>query len=245
MSEEDDISPHPSKLTAEIEDAVGRLLQLAIRVRREGAKRTTAEAAKFEPRDDAGQPLAHEFEQYTNSICKRAFKTAPADTTADGRRLDRTEAFVAAPFLRVRAQRCMVDRWRRISYQRHHASNLADPSQKTTINLDVQRISTKPVAYPLASRGAARLQASRAAKDAPVPVASKAVSAATSLAAHVKIDQKIDLHPKTAPTATTKVRADHLEFPRAPKVRDGLDKFNCPLCGLLWPTNLLEKRKWQ
>jgi len=244
MSDEDDVEPVPSKLATEVEKSVGRLLQLAIRVRREGARKTAAEAAKFEPRDENGRHLAPEFEKYIHSICQRAFNTAQ-DASADSRQLHATERYEAAPFLRQRAAKCMVDRWRRVSYQRHHASNLADPSQRTTAKQETQKPKTKPGAPPSVSRDSGRLQASTVTKDAHVPAASKAVSAATVLSARVKIDQKIDLHPKTAPTVTTKVRADHLEFPRAPKVRQGLDEFKCPLCGLPCPISQLEKKKWQ
>lgn len=245
MSDEDGIEPVPLKLASEVEDSIGRLLQLAIRVRREGARKTTAEAAKFEPRDENGRPLAEEFEQYINSICQRAFAPTHARTHADLQQLDSTKGFEADAFLKERAAICMVDRWRRVSYQRHHASNLADPSQRTTVKPETQRPKIKPGAPPLVSRDSVQLQASAVAKDAHVPVASKAVSVASLLPAHVNIDHKIDPHPKTAATVTTKVRADHLEFPRAPKVRDGLDKFKCPLCGLLCSTSLLEKKKWQ
>lgn len=244
MSDEDNGTPDTSELATEVEKSVGRLLQLAIRVRREGARKTAAEAAKFEPRDENGRHLASEFELYIHSVCQRAFNTTQ-DANADARQLHGNERYEVPPFLRQRAEKCMVDRWRRVSYQRHHASNLADPSKRTTAKPETQKPKTKPGAPPSASRDPGRLQASTAAKDAHVPAASKAVSAATVLSARVKIDQKIDPHPKTAPTVTTKVRADHLEFPRAPKVRDGLDEFKCPLCGLLCPTSQLEKKKWQ
>lgn len=227
-----------------MEKAVGRLLQLAIRVRREGARKTAAEAAKFEPRDENGRHLAPEFEQYIHSICQRAFN-ATQDASADTRQLHGNERYEAAPFLRQRAEKCMVDRWRRVSYQRHHASNLADPSKRTTAKPETQKPKTKPGVPASVNRDSGRIQASTATKDAHVSAASKAVSAATVLSARVKIDQKIDLHPKTAPTVTTKVRADHLEFPRAPKVRDGVEEFKCPLCGLPCPTSQLEKKKWQ
>jgi hypothetical protein len=244
MSDEDDINSIPSKLATEVEKSVGRLLQLAIRVRREGARKTAAEAAKFEPRDENGRHLAPEFEKYIHSICQRAFNTTQ-DASADASQLHDSARYEAAPFLRQRAEKCMVDRWRRVSYQRHHASNLADPSKRTTAKPETQKPKTKPGAPPSVNRDSGRIQASNAAKDAHVSAASKAVSAATVLSARIKIDQKIDLHPKTAPTVTTKVRADHLEFPRAPKVRDGVDEFKCPLCGLPCPTSQLEKKKWQ
>jgi hypothetical protein len=246
MSDEDDVDLVTSKLATEVERSVGQLLQLAIRVRREGARKTAAEAAKFEPRDESGRHLAPEFEQYIHSICQRAFSTAQ-DASADARQLHGAERYEAAPFLRQRAEKCMVDRWRRVSYQRHHASNLADQhaSQRTTSRTETQKPKIKPGAPPSVSRDSGRLQASTATKDAHLSAASKAVSAATVLSARVKIDQKIDPHPKTAPTVTTKVRADHLEFPRAPKVRNGVDEFKCPLCGLPCPTSQLEKKKWQ
>lgn len=245
MSDESDAVLQPAKLAAEIENSVGRLLQLAIRVRRESARRTIEEAAKFEPRDETGNLLTPEFEKYIGSICHRAFGKAKDSTTADDHKADRTRGFEVASFLKERAQKCMVDRWRRISYQRHHASNLEDPSQKTTTKAETQKAKAKPVAPPLISRSSAQAQVTPIGNGEPVAVATKATSAATSLPAHIRIDQKTDLRPKTALTVTTKVRADHLEFPRAPKVRDGLDKFKCPLCGLLLPSSLLDKRKWQ
>lgn len=244
MSDEDDEDLVPSKLATEVEKSVGRLLQLAIRVRREGARKTAAEAAKFEPRDENGRHLTPEFEKYIHSICQRAFN-ATQDASADAHQLHGADRYEAAPFLRPRAEKCMVDRWRRVSYQRHHASNLAYPGQQTTSKTETQKPKTKPGAPPSVSRDSGRLQASTATKDAYVSVASKAVSAATVLSARVKIDQKTDLHPKTALTVTTKVRADHLEFPRAPKVRDGVGEFTCPLCGLPCPASQLEKKKWQ
>lgn len=244
FSDEDDTSSAASNYAVEIEDSIGRLLQLAVRIRREGARKTSAEAAKFEPTDEHGRHLAPDFQKYTTSICQRAFNTTLDNIRADDRQLLRTEVFKAEHFLQERASRCMVDRWRRINYQRHHASNLAHPNQRAPTRPEVQRLKTKPGA-PSVGRDIARVQAPTEAKDAHIPVATKALSAATSLPPHVKIDQNRDLHPKTAPTITTKVRANHLDFPPAPKVRDGLDKFKCPLCGLLWPTSLLEKRKWQ
>ena len=214
-------------------------------MRREGAKKTNEEAAKFEPKDESGKPLATEFELYVESVCERTFKQRRANDRATGEKEGGAETFGVAPFLQERAKRCMLDRWRRLCYRRHHASDLARPNESATARPDLSKPKTKPTAPPLVTRDSSRPQGAPAQKIASLPVASKAVSAATSLPEHVKIDKKTDLHPKTAPTVTTKVRADHLVFPRAPVVREGVDVFICTLCGLPCPKDLLEKRKWQ
>lgn len=239
-SDEDDTeSAHATK----VQDGIGRLLQLAVRIRREGRKRSNEEASGFEPRDDSGKPLAAEFQRYIDAICTRAFK--PGSTNSE----TGDERFEIASYLKERVNKCMLDRWRRLCYRRHHASDLAGPTQKAAPRTDAQKAKAKPVAPPLVRRDSNRAPVTPTPKLAAPMVESRALSAATSLPEHIRYTHN-DLHPKTAPSVTTKVRADSLAFPRPPVTRAGVDVFICNLCGLPCETRLLEehrsnKSKWK
>ena len=217
-----------------IQDGIGRLGQLAVRLRREGAHRTEARAAEFDPTDESGEQLAPEFESYIKVTCRRAFPEHNHDGATE-------ERFQIAGYLQGRLRKTILDRWRRICYCRHHASDLAGPTSKPAVKSDTQKL--KPKLNAVENVGTRDLL--RPGMVRKPSVARKAVSTATTVPEDLKIDKKVDLKPRSTPTVTTKVRADQLNFPRAPNARDGVDLFICPFCGMPRPTKLLSKNQWQ
>lgn len=245
LSDDAEEAPSPGKCTAKVEDGISRLLQLAVRVRQEGAKRSNEEVARFEPTDEHGKPLLDEFEAYIDKICQRAFEPSKEANGADHGQPEGVALGSVPNYLQERTKKTMLERWRRLCYRKHHASDLAGPRNKVLPKSDTQKQQTKPAAPPLVSRDSARGPNLSTKKTLGVDVAPKAMSTASQLPEHITIDRNIDPHPKTPPTVSTKIRADRLEFPRPPKIRDGMDMFNCNFCGLPCKTSLLEKRKWQ
>lgn len=242
-------------------------MQLAIRLRREGAQKSDTKATSFEPKNEAGETLVPEFERYITAICQRALnprwdnvalETAtvvgtdqptlplgsvtlnPAQANETGRRL-----YHAPSYLHERLKKTMVDRWRRVSYRGQHAMNLAGSKPNPIVKNDMPKAKAKQAAPALLIREPSKPQITKAKLALNVPVVRQPLSAASVLRPDFKIDAKQDLHPKSALTIATKVRENQLNFPRAPTVRTGIDMFNCLFCGLPTSTKLLEKKRWE
>lgn len=244
--------------TKKIRDGIGRLIQVAVRLRREDGK-SQAKAASFEPEEK----LVAEFKSYRDNFCQHALRprlvtgnpkgvhqnrltvnTALANVDANDVNNEHAR-FKPPPHLQDRVRHTMLDRWRRISYRRHHASDLAGPNQKPAPKVDL--LKSKPTSFAaIAANGdSVRPQAAVLKKPMDALAPRIAGSAATTVHEDVKIDLKADLHLKGTPSITTKVRADQLVFPRPPTVRSGVDHFICPFCGLLKSVKFLQKSQWQ
>jgi hypothetical protein len=251
-----------------VEDGIGRLVQLAIRLRRERAPKDDAKAVDFEPKDERGTSLVPEFQLYIDAICQRALNTRSENVvqeyaTITGAKTYRSgvatvalhadqandgvaQQFQAPMYLRERLKKTMLNRWRRISYISHHAKNLAGHDQKPAVKHDLPTVKLQHDSVTIsAHREPARPQVVKSRSALNIPIIHHPGSAATMVRADLKIDAKKDLHPKTALTAVTKVQVDQLNFPRPPDVRAGSLEFKCPFCDILRSVKLTEKQQWE
>lgn len=253
-----------------MQSGLARLSRLAIRLRQEGVRRAAIAAQNFDPvdPDNPTVKLKPAFEEYAKTTLARAFdpperllQLGGAESTAkpswpepepdkplegaEGKPPPTTRVeprYEIEQYLRDRLSVTMLQRWRRLCYNTHHAANLAGPSSKTPANADTQKDKPKPIIPDPKLPIRPVLTPKPQQKPA---VQKRATSAATKVAPELRIDPKADLKHSPSKTITTKFRAGDLNFPIPPVAAKGATLFDCPFCGRPQPSELLRKSQWQ
>lgn len=243
-----------SRLQKRIEDGLRRLTYVAIKIRREGKSRVAARAAEFEPLNDEGQPLKAEFQAHIDFTLRRAFgdismshQSAQSATFIEFQSHDaqqsENEQYQPPNYLLERLKITMLDRWRRICYQMHHAKNLTTSSDPEVAVREEPNIVAKTAVAEVRQNHNTQMDIidERASQ---VIINRTPNTVATKLRADYVVPDPDEVATNVSGTIITSARAVKLDFPTAPKIQRGTDVFACPLCGLLQPANLLQRSKW-
>jgi hypothetical protein len=238
-----------------IGERLARLEYIAVRLRREGIKKSAtraATAARYEPPGDEGKQLVKDFEEFIGSTLRHAFDDRPQTTSADAMAAAQlsghdplepgSEQYRMPEYLRTRLKSTMLERWRRISYERHHAAGLAQTEKPAVVVPALPNATSQPEHTKFEPK-AARTETPTVDQegDRQIPPSKTIETAATEIPADYVVPRESDVLSRPPGTTVTSVQAGTLSYPIPPKLIGNEPYFSCPTCGQLQSTALLDK----
>ncbi|KAF1818182.1 uncharacterized protein K489DRAFT_130067 [Dissoconium aciculare CBS 342.82] len=228
-----------------IEGGLRRLTFVANKIRLQEIEQDLKKVAEFQPLGTDGAPLENKFQRFIAATLHWAFGPAqnfgktglPASAQSrEPNDPDREiEHYRIPEYLRERVGRTMLDRWRRISYQRHHSNGLARAMNSSATGNTPSLVD--PQIHPNDDR---MMSNDSYGKNPKISIRDPETSAPELIAD--------DVLPKESGNSQkavlNSVRDGTLCYPVLPRVNPGTESFSCTICGSLKPARLLQRLEW-
>ncbi|KAH7380831.1 hypothetical protein BKA64DRAFT_630742 [Cadophora sp. MPI-SDFR-AT-0126] len=229
ISVDQDRTPFEQRLHG-IEQTIDRLYRLSVAIRRPSIINQNAKAANFVIRDEDGNDVSRQFEEFALAFVTHTFQEAPV-------------------LLRERLAKSITLRRRRFMFRQHHQKKLGikavlvppsplEKSPRSAIDAESTVVAKTVVETPTQ-------KAEHKQKDFLKPALASQTSA-SKVSRKFKAEDVFEPSPSRAPTVFSGAFTQQgtIQIPDPPKPAAGSKEFECPYCCMMLPMKEAMRSNW-